>query len=246
MKKIVVTGALLLGMQYGYAKVDMEQMMNSYQSGNYGTALKLAKENLQDDEKSHGKNSAESAIAHNILGMILNNLNEHHKAIDHYERAISIVNALEPKKRDTETLETAYTNLASLYSDSNDFTKALEYYKKVLEYREDENFINHDKAWMTALFIGKIYMSKDDYDNALSYFSKANKSSTTLSAKITVLDHYAQLGEAFKKYKVILLANQELLKIVKEFKQTPEIVEAIKEYKSNIARAKSNLNKGAK
>ena len=242
MKKIVLIGALLLGMQYGYAKADMEQLMGAYQQGNYALALTIANENLEDEEKSYGDKSVKVAIAHNMLGMILNNLNENKKAVVHYEKAIDIFKSLPQKEQDMETLETSYNNLASIYSEnSNTLSKALELYKKVLKLREDSSSVNHENRWQTALFMARVSMQQGAYGDARDYLVKADGSSSKLSDKIVILDNFAQLGEVAKSYKLVLAANQELLKIAKQFKQTPEIIESIKEYEKSIAMAQSKL-----
>jgi len=242
MKKIILTGALLLGMQYGYAKADMEQMMGAYQQGNYALALTIANENLNDEQKSAGNKSLNVAMAHNMLGMILNNLYENKKAVEHYEKAIAIYNGLPEKEQDMDTLETSYNNLASIYSNNKKtLSKALELYKKVLVLREDSSSVNHAKRWKTALFMARVFMQQGAYGDARDYLIKANDSSSKLSDKIVILDNFAQLGEVAKYYKLVLAANQELLKIVKQFEQTPEILEAIKGYEKSIIIAKGKL-----
>jgi tetratricopeptide (TPR) repeat protein len=247
MKKIFLLSLLFLGVNYVFAKANLEQLVIEEQAGNYDNALKIANVNLQDEIKEYGKKHYKVAIAHNLISIVLNEKKEYQESIKHSLLSLKISESLSKQNQDIETIEVSHRNLASTYSDIDEYDKALKHYEKVLNYRINPLSINHDRLWMVLVSIGQVYQDMKEYKTAKSYFIKASEKTSSIADHIIILDLLGQLSEKSKEYKSAIRIYKELRKIAKSYQQTPEIIEAIEEFDTKILNFENQIkNEGKK
>jgi len=234
MKHKILSGVLLIGLQFAQANVDINQLMQSYQNGDYQTALPLAQNYLKESIQQEGTTSLESAMAHNILGIILQNLQQNDQAQMEYQQAINISNALSPSEQDADTLETSYKNLASLYAQEGKIDQALEFYQKALTLQELKSSENYQDRWRTMLLIAQLYMDKKAFKSAATYIEKAGENLSSGLDQAFVLEYYLKLGQAMNNDQLTINAAKSLITFAKRLNPSPAVQESIQYYQSII------------
>lgn len=111
------------------------------------------------------------ASALNIAGNAYRANGQNSKAIDQYERALSILQI--DKKTKEEDKAATYNNLGTTYTGMGEYNLALEYYQKVLALdikSEEPNEVNLSKSHSN---LGYLYIYTGDFDAALEHSLKA-------------------------------------------------------------------------
>lgn len=137
--------------------------------------LNYASQALQLAEKLNYKKGI--ADASNNVGYAYMNLGDIPKALEFYHRSLKIQEELSVKETDSSAVRASkigiansLNNIAYVYDNQGDITKALEYFHKSLTIREEIK----DKAGTAQSLnnIGVIYKKKGDAARALEYFQK--------------------------------------------------------------------------
>jgi tetratricopeptide (TPR) repeat protein len=129
--------------------------------------------------------------AHYFLAENYNILNEKEKAINSYIK----VSKLDP---DGEKGLNALTKIAEIYKSTSNFNKTKEYYNKVLNNKNADEF-----NLTTALSgYGDILTFENKYDEALVYYVKASKYNKNSDFYLKIAESYAYLNDtvAFANY----------------------------------------------
>ena len=112
-----------------------------------------------------------TAISHNNIGLVYNNMGDHDKALEYFGKALVITeNVLGTEHPYTATF---YNNIGLVYGNMSDYDKALEYFGKALAITEKVLGLEHPDTAMSYSNIGSAYYYMGDYDKAPEYHCKA-------------------------------------------------------------------------
>src|ERR1051326_1189022 len=128
--------------------------------------LEPIRKRYQDFLKQH----PDHARAHVAFGSFLNDLNDEDRAVEEWEKALSL-NAKDPA---------VYNNLAEVYAHHGPVKKAFEYYEKAIELNPRESLYYHNFGTVVYLFrkdAMEIYKIAEQqvFDKALELYPKAMK-----------------------------------------------------------------------
>lgn len=186
-----------------YKNYDVEKMQN------------FAKKALQLSTAK--KLKIEEAIANQNMGVSQIILGNYDQAITYFDKSEKILLTLEKNKKNQETLAKNYGSKGIVFSEQNQYAKALENdFKAVKIYENLNNKIQLSKIYNN---IGVIYRSINDEENALQYFLKAYK--------IQKENNDAALGVSASNIGLIYI-NQEQLPKAEKF-----LNEALAEFQKN-------------
>jgi tetratricopeptide (TPR) repeat protein len=164
------------------------------------------------------------------IGLIYWNWNKNDLALEKQLEAKSLLE----KKKDFVELARVNNNIGRLYyQDLKDTTKALEYYEKSLEIRQ--NIGSQDGMAVVLSNIGNIYSDKKQFKTAFEYYNKALALSETIGFKEGTAMATYYMGISHQKNKNYTESNRFLdacLKISKEYGITT-YYSLVNEYKMN-------------
>ncbi|MBL8003560.1 MAG: tetratricopeptide repeat protein, partial [Candidatus Kapabacteria bacterium] len=118
-------------------------------------------------QKEIQQNPAILAKVYIKLGVAYKNLSDNAKALEYYQKALSINEEIGDKDGIARNLG----NIGNVFNELSDYPKALEFYRKALQiFEEIEN--KHDIA-LSLGNIGMMYWNLSDYTKAIEYYQKA-------------------------------------------------------------------------
>ncbi len=159
-----------------YDKKKYEKLLFDYAGflddyAHYEEAVKIYQRQIAFSEELYGKDSEDTAISYNNIGLVYMNQGDYDKALDFYFKALDIdEKVLGEEHPDTAT---DYNNIAGVYYSKGDYDKALEYFFKALGIVRKVLGEMHPYSASTYNNIGSIFDDKGDYDKALEYHFKA-------------------------------------------------------------------------
>ena len=133
-------------------------------------------------------------VAHLRFGIIYTIKGEYETALKNYFFILSHF------KNDVALINKAIGNIASIYYNQGDNTKALEY--NLLALRTNEKLNNKVGLYVTFFNIGNIYSSSNDNKKALDYYTKALIISEELQDSLKICSTYAVIGLIYNHYKM--------------------------------------------
>ncbi len=168
---------------------------------------------------------------HHQLGKIYDQTGNKVKALNSYLKAFEVWrNYSNPLL----TKEDFYENIANLYFESQQYKEAQYYYEELLNLANKENSIQKDqlderkKTQATAAQgLAKIFLAIKEYDTALLYLQKSEKSCTGKSKRRCLLETYNLYSELyFTKYDYILAKQYafEALQIAEQLDQEQQAI----------------------
>jgi tetratricopeptide (TPR) repeat protein len=116
----------------------------------------------------NGLKIEDKVLCFNKLGILYSDSNEEKKAIDSYNKGISLI--LKSNKKNGVLFETLYNNIAISYMDSKLLDSAMYYLKTCLKLRLKRNdFLDIGQSYNN---IGSVLFFQEKYDSSLFYFKK--------------------------------------------------------------------------
>ena len=145
------------------------------------------------------------------LGNAYNNLGDYRKAIEYYEKSLSIAKGMEdlfkffgePVDRQSEGV--CYASLGNAYNNLGDYRKAIEYYEKSLSIaKEMEDLLNslgepvdRQNEGRYYINLGSAYNNLGDYRKAIEYYEKSLSNFIKIDDKWCEGRCYTNLGYAY-------------------------------------------------
>ncbi|CAF1475934.1 unnamed protein product [Adineta steineri] len=135
------------------------------------------------------------------LGQIKDSQELHDKALDYYQRALTIYeDKLSPNH---SNIATCYNNIGLAYDNMGDYQKALPFYEKALDIYQKTLDANHRNIAAPSSSIGLIYNTMGEYQKALSYCTTAHENfQTSLPSNHPLLaTSYSNIGTVYQNLK---------------------------------------------
>ena len=185
------------------------------------------------------------ATSYNNLGNIYSDQGEFVKALQHYQRALDLVEATNKPKASIY-----YGNIGAIYLAQGVYPKALEQFQKSLVICEDLN----DEEGMAVAYnnIGIIYINAGDTAKALAYYGKSVELNQKLEDKQGLAETYlniASIKKAQADYAQALEYGKKSLALQQELSNAPGISESygmigeIHAARNDLSLALSNFRK---
>ncbi|MEO9870884.1 tetratricopeptide repeat protein [Ekhidna sp.] len=152
---------------------------------NYDSALHVFEQALTLSERMKYRKGIMEALLG--IGKTLRNVSKWDEAIPPLLRCIEMADL---NMGDSIIVATSYNHLGNIYSDQNQFEKALDYYHKCLALLPDTD---RAKAVVT-LNIGLIHFRFGDLNKALEYYLECLKVAESLKEKLIIAHCYQKLG----------------------------------------------------
>lgn len=164
----------------------------------------------------YGDTSKELAICYNNEGIVYKNRNEFPKAMEYYQKALSIRQQILPA--DHPDIANSYNNIGDIFHFQNKCENALEYFLKALKINIDHFGYFNDNVATNYNNIGGVYNTMRDYDNAINNYKKALDIRLKLygNSNVKVANTYNNIGVALhykQKYNEALDYYQKALNI---------------------------------
>lgn len=157
-----------------------------YGQGNYENAIRnyqkaiaifeIFEKSANPDSVARGKRGLSSCFSN--IGNVHHSQGAFQKAIEYYNKSIALADQLLYHAKDNATIRDikntlgyCYNNLGIVYYSTNQFEKAIGYYKKSLTICEELNDLT-GKAYCLNN-IGAIYYAQKRYDNAILYYQRS-------------------------------------------------------------------------
>lgn len=118
-------------------------------------------------------------------------------ALNQYSKAVLSAS----KNLDTVALAMSYNNLASVYTDAGEYSKALDFYFRALKLQELSGILPGQAASLNN--IGYIYQTQEEYDLAVSFYSRS------LSVK-KQLEDYRGMGYSYNNIGFIFAKQNQI------------------------------------
>ena len=191
-------------------------------------------------------NKAGMASSYNNLGNIYSEQSDYVKALQHYQKALDLIESSNKQKASKY-----YNNIGSIYLIQGIHPKALEQFRKALALSEELN----DREGIGVAYnnIGVIYDNAGDTTKALEYFEKSVDINKELGDKQGLAESYLNIGmikKAQGNYAQALDYQQKSLALEKELDNRQGIgnvygsIGEIYEAQDNITLALENFQKG--
>jgi tetratricopeptide (TPR) repeat protein len=160
--------------------------------------------------KTPQQSQNEIAIAYGNLGVIYKSQGKLNKAINAYQHALTIYQALD----NHQGMATQYANLGVISQTCEKLEEARDYYQKLLTL---EKHLNHEKGIASAYgSLGAVYQLQGKLENAIEFYQKSLKMSTILGDLKIMANIYGNLGIIYK-------TRGEIDKAIKHYLQALEI-----------------------
>lgn len=131
----------------------------------------------------------EAARLNYILGTLYSNKNDINKALSSYHRSLNYFYGV----KDTENISVVLMDIAFMFYSQNKIDKAIEYYKKCLD------FCNENKLYPIGIFcsnqIGKIKSEENKKDDAIKYYTKSLELSSLINDQTNRANILNKMGE---------------------------------------------------
>ena len=154
-----------------YAKLLFDYADFLFNYAHYNESVKIYLRQIALSEELYGKDSTDTAISYNNIGLVYDNKGDYDKALEYYSKALNIKEKVLGKEHPSTA--TSYNNIAGVYDSKGDYDKALEYHFKALDIREKVLGKEHPDTATSYNNIGLVYKRQGNYDKALEYYFKA-------------------------------------------------------------------------
>ena len=183
----------------------------------------------------YGDTSKELAICYNNKGIVYKNRNELSRAMEYYQKALSIRQHILPA--DHPDIANSYNNIGDIFHFQNKCEQALDYFLKALKINTDHFGYFNDNVATNYNNIGGVYNTMRDYDNAINNYKKALDIRLKLygNSNVKVANTYNNIGVALhykQKYDEALDYYQKALNIR---------LENLDKYHPDVAQCYSNV-----
>ncbi|WP_396603154.1 ATP-binding protein [Algibacter sp. R77976] len=190
--------------------------------GNYNKGLRFSLSAIKELEKRDLKD--ELNLSYSNLAKSYYNINLFEKAIEYYEKALSI----QLKINDTKGANESHSKLAELYSNKKEHRKAIEYYEKVLENNKSNNDSVRGQVFPK---LGNEYLQFHDYEKATKYLVQGYNINTRTNNKPGLLLTLNSLGDLNLQQGRLKIAEKQLLEAGEIAKKLDNKTELLKHYK---------------
>ncbi len=165
--------SMYLGNVY-YAQGNFDKAIHNYQ--NTIKVFEVFEKSASPDSAARGKRGLSSCFSN--IGNVHHSQGAYEKAIEYYHKSIALADQLLSQAKENATIRDmknnlgyCYNNLGIVYYSTNQFEKAIGYYKKSLTICEELNDPT-GKAYCLNN-IGAIYYAQKRFDNALLYYQRS-------------------------------------------------------------------------
>ncbi len=150
-------------------RLDSGMAFLNIRRGQYEEAIRLCQQSLDMVEKlpDNVDSRKERARIYNNLGSIYLNWNDYPRAIEHFEKSLTI----RIENRDTHGTAILYNNLGVVYERQGNYDRAFEYHRQSFELEKEIGDIYGLAISHTNL--GLILSRKEDYHQALNHLEEA-------------------------------------------------------------------------
>lgn len=125
-----------------------------------------------------------SAVANFTIGKIYLFMHEYDKAESSFNKTI----AISEKTEDNYLLASSYLNLGEMLKYKKPIADAIPYFEKAIHYSSQNNVLDHlnnekgqEVLFETRISLAGLYLSIDDFNNSLIYFSRAEENLPQIS-----------------------------------------------------------------
>ncbi len=179
-------------------------------TGNYGVVLTEigGEKNLLEAERylldavdqfSKLQDSTSIIFANNVLGSVYLRENEYPKALSLALKNIGLIKKSAKNKADSIVLGISYGNLGNIYKHIKLPDSSLTNYKRAIDVF---TIYDHELQSPCLLGIADAYYSKEDWENALIYYKKAERFAEAANLHTDLSIIYGNLAETFKNLKL--------------------------------------------
>ena len=169
--------------------------------------------NKKDTTKEHSN-------LYHFLGYGFDDLADYVKALEFYEKALSIREKVLGKEHPSTA--TTYNNMALVYTNQGDYVKALVNYRKALSIREKVLGKEHPDTANTYNNMALVYDNQADYDKAWDYFQKA------LSIRENVLGkEHPDTAQTYNNMALVFNNHGDYVKALEYYKKALSIYEKV-------------------
>jgi tetratricopeptide (TPR) repeat protein len=141
--------------------------------GDTEESIKVLEEVLVLQKKFYEKENIILAKTYNLLGVCEDNRKNLKKAIEYYNKAISIYKNEGHIEEESIEIAKSLSNIAGIYYVWEDFSKAASIYEKVLKVYQSYQSMNNVNIGMTCNNLGNVYSILGEFDKAERYYNKA-------------------------------------------------------------------------
>lgn len=169
--------------------------------------IKLREKILEWTRLLFGNNHHDTAYTLNNLAVAYHSIGDHHKALDYYSKALSVI-----KGNNTDTAS-IYDNIATCYCDLRNYERALDYSLKSLNIRTSIFGEKHPITACSYNMIANVYHNLADYEHSLEFGLRAlsireevlgEESLATAQSYNDMAAVYSDIGEIKKRQDYIL------------------------------------------
>lgn len=160
-------------------------------------------------------NASDLYNCHNLIASALDGENKNEVAIEHYEKALDLLNDDYKKEGYTDTdiavsKAIGYNNMGNTYAKMGQYKKAIEFYNRALEFPEAKSWLSLYSKLLNSIASAK-YKSGDE-SGVPELFNKSFKIRDSLGDELGVISSSISLGE-YSLYKKDTLKAISYLKI---------------------------------
>jgi tetratricopeptide (TPR) repeat protein len=137
--------------------------------GNYDTSLRWHRKALQFRERTLPRNDPKIGDSHNSIGAIYWNTSQSEKALDSYNKGLTIFKKVAGKD-DSEQVAYCYNNMAIVYEEEENHEEALHYYKQSQVILEQLLPDGHRHLAHLYNNMGIVYRYMEQFDLALEHY----------------------------------------------------------------------------
>ncbi|MCK8523517.1 tetratricopeptide repeat protein [Aquimarina sp. D1M17] len=163
--------------------------------------------NLIADSKKwalKGIETAEKLGDYEILDDLLSNLAITHRLMGNVDKALEVYMSALKYKENPER----YSSIALCYLDLKNYTQALFFHKKALEYYDTASTNSNRGKAVTLMNIGAVYLEMYKDDEALTYFNESLKIAKAYDYPLIILNNMINIGEVFTGKKELSKAKK--------------------------------------
>jgi len=160
------------------------------------------------DKFKLGKYDYEISHIYIIMGGIYNRLREHQKAIDSYQKSLTILKDLETYSQ--YSFELQYMGLGRAYGNLSRFEEAHEYLQKSLDIQLQKHGFKHPRVAHTYYVTGNLYSKQKSYLPALKTFQKGLQAFIPFFEEQDIYQNPSleELQSGANNVSIILMANK--------------------------------------
>ncbi len=205
------------------AKVNNSIGLIELNRGNFEAGLRYSLRALDVLKNTHHKD--ELNLAYSNLAHACYNIKAYDQAIDFYEKALLVQEAL----NDSKGIYESSSKLAELYSNKKEHRKAIDFYQKVLASTESSE--NDSIRGYTYTKLGSEYLQFNDYNKATKYLIDGYNLNTRIKNKSGLLIALNGLGDLNMQQGRYRIAEKQLLNAGELAKTLNNKKELLRHYK---------------